>query len=138
MSETQESEKKPKAKRRRRSSKKAVTPPTTLNMSGAKNKEKSGHTSVNGSNTGATPNSQSTPIFPSANPFMSPAGVFNPTSITQNPWMNDFSQKLEFIISKMSTLDTVVAKQNDVLLRLGQIESSIEKHSKEISDLNSS
>lgn len=138
MSETQESEKKPKAKRRRRSSKKAVTPPTSLNMSGAKNKEKSGRTSVNGSNTGATPNSQPKPIFPSANPFMSPAGVFNPTSITQNPWMNDFSQKLEFIMSKMATLDTIVAKQNDVLLRLGQIESSIEKHSKEISNLKSS
>ncbi|MEW8545016.1 MAG: hypothetical protein AB2693_15945 [Candidatus Thiodiazotropha sp.] len=104
-------------------------------MSGTKNKEKVGHTAVNGSSASTNSISQPTPIFPSANPFMSSAGVFNPPSIAQNPWMNDFSQKLEYIMSKMATLDTIVAKQNDVLLRLGQIESSLEKHSKDISDL---
>ena len=98
-------------------------------MSG-KNKEKDGLTQNNSSGACGTSNQTLAP----PNPFM-PASIFNPVTAPQNPWMSDFSQKLEFIMSKMSTLDTTVSKQNAVLTRLGDIENRLDKHSKEISEL---
>ena len=130
MSQNREAGGKPKSKRRRRRSSQisqhTITPPT---MSG-KNKEKDGLTQNNSS--GACGTSNQTLAIP--NPFM-PASLFNPVTAPQNPWMSDFSQKLEFIMSKMSTLDTIVSKQNAVLTRRGDIENRLDKHSKEISEL---
>ena len=98
-------------------------------MSG-KSKEKDGLTQNNSSGACWTSNQTLAP----PNPFM-PASIFNPVTAPQNPWMSGFSQKLEFITSKMSTLDTIVSKQNAVLTKLGDIENRLDKHSKEISEL---
>lgn len=136
MSQKQDNVPKPKAKRRRR---KTDTPPTKSNMAGKQTN--SGLTDVGGSS------AQSASSFaPSSSSFVPPMLIPNPmTSMSpcvppsqQNPWMNDFSQKLEFIMSKMGTLDTIVSKQNAVLARLENIESSLSVHSREISELKES
>lgn len=136
MSQKQDNVPKPKAKRRRR---KTDTPPTKSNMAGKQTN--SGLTGVGDSS------AQSASSFaPSSSSFVPPMLIPNPmTSMPscvppsqQNPWMNDFSQKLEFIMNKMGTLDTIVSKQNAVLARLDNIESSLSAHSREISELKES